>query len=370
MGFGLVDPILPVISTQLNASASQVNLLFTSYNGVMAVASIITGLLSKKLGIKKTLICGTILIAIFSTSCGLMTNVNGIIILRCAWGLENALFIATALTAIINYSKNNAKRSIILYEAAMGVGFSVGPLVGGLLGQYSWKFPFFAVGCMMVIAFVLITVFIPSNHEKDKHFGDGDRRNISILDPFKAILKYRHIRTCGIIALLYNFGFFTLFAYSPYIMGLDAVGIGLVFLCWGILVALMSTVVAPRIQYSYGVIKPMYFVLGIFTFLLYLMAIFAENSTMIIFAVILSGAVIGLNNTLMTTVVMEGSSIDRPTTSASYNFLRFIGSAIAPYLAGILGENISDSAPFIFAGSLLLISIIYMYFNRKNIISV
>ncbi len=285
-------------------------------------------------------------------------------------GVWEMLYLLQQLLQLLLIIQKTMQNVQSFYEAAMGVGFSVGPLVGGLLGQYSWKFPFFAVGCMMVIAFVLITVFIPSNHEKDKHFGDGDRRNISILDPFKAILKYRHIRTCGIIALLYNFGFFTLFAYSPYIMGLDAVGIGLVFLCWGILVALMSTVVAPRIQYSYGVIKPMYFVLGIFTFLLYLMAIFAENSTMIIFAVILSGAVIGLNNTLMTNVVMEGSSIDRPTTSASYNFLRFIGSAIAPYLAGILGENISDSAPFIFAGSLLLISIIYMYFNRKNIISV
>ena len=43
MGIGLVDPILPALSTQLHATPSQVSLLFTSYLVVTAVAMLGTG---------------------------------------------------------------------------------------------------------------------------------------------------------------------------------------------------------------------------------------------------------------------------------------------------------------------------------------
>ncbi|MFL6561830.1 MAG: MFS transporter, partial [Bacillus sp. (in: firmicutes)] len=55
MGLGLVDPILPAIADQLHATHSEVTLLFTSYNAVMAVAMLITGVISSRFGIKWTL---------------------------------------------------------------------------------------------------------------------------------------------------------------------------------------------------------------------------------------------------------------------------------------------------------------------------
>ena len=56
MGIGLVDPILPALSKQLNATPSQVSLLFTSYLLVTAVAMLFTGWVSSRIGAKKTLI--------------------------------------------------------------------------------------------------------------------------------------------------------------------------------------------------------------------------------------------------------------------------------------------------------------------------
>src|SRR5689334_18070313 len=58
MGLGLVDPILPAIAKNLHATPSEVTLLFTSYNAVMAVAMLITGAISSRLGIKWTLVMG------------------------------------------------------------------------------------------------------------------------------------------------------------------------------------------------------------------------------------------------------------------------------------------------------------------------
>jgi ACDE family multidrug resistance protein len=58
MGIGLVDPILPAISDELNATPGQVTLLFTSYLVVTAVAMLITGWVSSRLGAKRTLLAG------------------------------------------------------------------------------------------------------------------------------------------------------------------------------------------------------------------------------------------------------------------------------------------------------------------------
>src|ERR1700684_26238 len=55
MGIGLVDPILPALSKQLKASPSQVELLFTSYLVVTAVAMLVTGWVSSRIGGKRTL---------------------------------------------------------------------------------------------------------------------------------------------------------------------------------------------------------------------------------------------------------------------------------------------------------------------------
>jgi len=58
MGLGLVDPILPAISRQLNATPAQVELLFTSYLLVTGVAMLVTGAVSSRLGPKWTLLTG------------------------------------------------------------------------------------------------------------------------------------------------------------------------------------------------------------------------------------------------------------------------------------------------------------------------
>jgi len=64
MGIGLVDPILKPIADQLDATPSQVSLLFTSYMAVMGVAMLITGVVSSRIGAKRTLLSGLALIIV------------------------------------------------------------------------------------------------------------------------------------------------------------------------------------------------------------------------------------------------------------------------------------------------------------------
>lgn len=363
MGLGLVDPILPAIAKQLNASPSEVALLFTSYNAVMAVAMLITGVISSRMGTKMTLVAGVVIIAIFSTLGGLSNSVWTIVALRGGWGLGNALFVATALTAIVSFSKNGTAKAVILYEAAIGLGISVGPLLGGTLGAITWRGPFIGVGVLMAIGLIFLIIFMPGSKKQNT---PTNAKATSILDPFRA-LKYRSIVVFGLAACLYNFGFFTLLAYAPFVMGLKAHGIGYVFIGWGVLLAFTSVYVAPILQRKFGTVNSMASMLTLFALVLIVMGIWANIQWVIIVGVIFAGALLGNNNTLITTAVMNAAPIERSTASAAYSFLRFIGGAIAPFLANQLAQWFSPHVPFIVGGGFVLISVIVVLSNRRHV---
>src|SRR6202008_1316321 len=137
MGIGLVDPILPAISNQLHASPSEVPLLFTSYLVVTAVAMLITNWVSSRIGAKRTLIAGLILIVVFAGLAGASGSIRGIIGFRAGWGVGNALSIATSLAVIVASASGGFAGAIVLYETALGLGIAIGPLLGGTLGEVS-----------------------------------------------------------------------------------------------------------------------------------------------------------------------------------------------------------------------------------------
>src|SRR3954452_21837326 len=101
MGIGLFEPILKTIANQLDATPSQLSLLFNSYMAVMGVAMLITGVVSSRIGAKRTLLSGLALIIVFSALAGSSDTVQAIVGFRAGWGLGNALFIATALATIV-----------------------------------------------------------------------------------------------------------------------------------------------------------------------------------------------------------------------------------------------------------------------------
>ena len=110
MGIGLVDPILPVLAEDLDASPSQVTMLFTSYFAVTGVAMLGTGFVASRIGAKRTLLGGLALVIVFSALAGLSDTVAQIAGFRAGWGLGNALFIATALAVIVGAASGGDRR--------------------------------------------------------------------------------------------------------------------------------------------------------------------------------------------------------------------------------------------------------------------
>ncbi|MCL6548382.1 MAG: MFS transporter [Alicyclobacillus sp.] len=358
MGLGLVDPILPAIRDKLHASQSQVELLFTSYQLITGVAMLVTGAVSSRIGPKRTLLAGLFLIVLFSALAGHANGVWGIVWFRGGWGLGNALFIATALAVIVGVASGGTASAVILYEAALGLGISVGPLLGGELGGISWRGPFYGVAVLMAVGFLLIALLLPPLPRPE--------HRSSLLDPIRA-LRHRGLLTMAVTALLYNFGFFTLLAYTPFPLRLGAHGLGYVFFGWGVLLAITSVFIAPLIQSRLGTVPTMYAMLGLLAIDLLVMATHITSRPVLITAVIVAGAFQGVNNTVITTAVMQVSPVERPVASAAYSFVRFVGGAVAPWLAGKLGQSIGPDIPFYVGALGVVLSILVLGLGRKHL---
>lgn len=356
MGIGLVDPILPAIAEKLNATPSQVSLLFTSYMVMTGITMLVTGWVSSRIGPKPTLLFGLLAIIVFAFMGGMSNSVTEIVWYRAGWGLGNAFFISTALAVIVSVASGGTAGAIVLYEAAIGLGMSVGPLVGGLLGGISWRGPFFGVSVLMAIAF--LAVFVLLNEVP------APKRRSSISDPLRA-LTHRGLFTLAATALLYNYGFFTLLAFSPFVLHMDEHSLGFVFFFWGVMLAITSVIIAPLLQRKYGSIPTLNMMLFLLAIVLAVMGFGVESQTTLVVAIVIAGAILGIINTVLTTAVMDVAPVERAVASSAYSFVRFSGGALAPWLAGKLAEWYSPHVPFYAGVVAVIVSILVLAVGKK-----
>lgn len=372
MGIGLVDPILPAISAELDASPAQSMLLFTSYLFITGGMMFFTSFLSSRIGAKTTLLIGLVLIVAFAALAGFSGSVDQIIGFRAGWGLGNALFISTALSTIVGAASGGAEKAIILYEAALGVGIATGPLLGGLLGGISWRGPFFGTAVLMAIGFIAITVLLPGGTSSTGAAAEPIRLSAT----FRALAR-PGVAILGVSALLYNFGFFILLAYSPFPveaaaakLGMEdfgAMGLGYVFFGWGICVAITSVFGAPVLTKRMGRRRSLIVTLVALAVLLGVMSFLVESLAGIIVCIIVAGMLLGVLNTVFTESAMEVSDLPRPVASGTYSGVRFIGGAVAPIVAGAVSESISAGSPYLFGAGAVLLSVVVISLGWKKL---
>ncbi len=356
MGIGLVDPILPAISHDLGASPAQAEMLFTSYLAVTGVMMFFTSWVSGRIGARKTLLVGLALVVLFATLAGASDSVGEIIGLRAGWGLGNALFISTALATIVGSAVGGSEAAIVMYEASLGLGIAIGPLLGGLLGSVSWRAPFFGTAALMAIAFIALLVLLKQD--------PVPRSRVSLGASFTA-LKVAPLRRLAIAALLYNIGFFVLLAYSPFPLGFSAIGLGLTFCAWGIGLAITSVWVAPLLTARAPRTLVLTWTLVALAVLLGVTALVVESPPALVACIVIGGLLLGVLNTVLTESVMGATDLPRTVASSAYSGVRFIGGAAAPPLAAWLASRAGDWLPYAVAAVAVLAASAVVYASRS-----
>ena len=356
MGIGLVDPILPAIAESLQASPVETELLFTSYLLVTGLAMLVTSWISSRIGAKATLLVGLGLIVVFALLCAVSGSVDWVIGFRAGWGLGNAMFISTALATIVGAAAGGSGAAIVLYEAALGLGIAVGPLLGGLLGELSWRGPFFGVVALMAIGFIAVLTLVRGD--------DRPREPMPFSAPFRA-LRRPALAVLAVAALFYNIGFFVLLAFSPFPLGFSAMGIGLTFFGWGVALALTSVWVAPALMRRVGRTTIILVTLPLLAVDLIAAGLVVASPAALVACIIVGGLLLGVMNTVLTEAVMEATDLPRSVASSAYSAVRFLGGAMAPPTAAALAHAYGDTVPYLFAAAAVLLAALTVLLGRR-----
>lgn len=359
MGVGLVDPILPTIAESLSATPDQAELLFTSYLVTTALLMFVSSWVSSRIGMRATLMLGLGLVVAFAAACALSGSVGQVIGFRAGWGVGNALFLSTALAVIIG-SSADARGAIVLYEAAVGIGMALGPLAGGLLGGVSWRGPFAGTATLMGIG--LLGVGLSLRRTEDRP------APVPFSAPFRAIGR-RDFLPVLLAAFFYNYGYFTILAFTPFPLhaaaariGIDfsPLHLGLVFFAWGVLLAVSSVVLAPILSRRLGLRTTMVGALVLLALDELAFFLGVDVLGVVLAGTVLSGLLLGIVNTAMTEAAMEVTDLPRPVASSSYSGVRFVGAAIAPTLTGPLSHVGGMGLPYLVGAVTIVIAAFFI----------
>lgn len=152
-----VNVALPAIQTSLNAGAVGLSWIATGYLLSVAVFLVPTGKLADIHGRKKVFTAGLIINTIAAALAACVPGLSWLIAARVLQGLGAAMFVTTGMAILTSiFPPRRRGRVIGIYVAAVYVGLSVGPFMGGLLTQHlGWRSVF---GLMLPLGAVTVLV--------------------------------------------------------------------------------------------------------------------------------------------------------------------------------------------------------------------
>ena len=165
---------------------------------------------------------------------------------------------SSASAYIIDVSKPEERaKNFTLLGMAYGVGFIVGPALGGLLGQWSLDAPAYAAGCIFLISTALVYFQLPESLPKERRA--TNRLRVNDFNPFASVAQMMRRPGLGLVLLilaLFNFSFDGINGISGIFIknkfAAPPLALGLLMVCVGIATALVQGMLTERFVSRYG----------------------------------------------------------------------------------------------------------------------
>ena len=172
VGFGMVIPVMPLYAERLGASAAWVGLLSTIYSAMQFIFAPVWGRLSDRIGRRPVLLVSIAMTAVAFAIYGFADSFAVLLVSRAFAGVATAnIAIAQAYVADVTAPEQRAK-GMGMIGAAFGLGFVLGPAIGGLLSSWSLSAPGFAAASLAALNGVAAWFMLP----EPEHRGAAPQR--------------------------------------------------------------------------------------------------------------------------------------------------------------------------------------------------
>lgn len=369
LGFGIVIPIIPILSTQLGATSVETGLLLSAYSLMQFIFSPFWGRLSDKYGRRPIL-----LICLFGEifSYLLFARANNLTLLYIA-RLFSGFFGASISTASAYISDitppNERSKGMALIGAAFGLGFLFGPAIGGgltvwaehispdIMFRTSFSSYWVSALCLLTFIFAYFNLKETLNISKDNKPEPKKNR-------FKEIAKYFAVPTVGPLIFVFFLSSIAmstmeatlvLYMKSKFDWGLKEVSFGFAYV--GIMIVFTQGFLVRKLIPKFGEKHVLRFGL-IFMSMGFLGIAIAHSIPVMAIAQTLLSIGVGFTNpstlgaiSLLTDVKEQGAALGTTQGMSS------LGRIIGPALGGAIYGSLTIESPFFMSGIMTLLGL-------------
>lgn len=380
-GWGIIIPVIPklieeLIQGDISEAAKYGGWLTFAYAMTQFMFAPLVGNLSDKFGRRPIILISLFAFSLDYVLLAFAPTITWLFVGRVIAGLTGAsISTASAYIADVSTPENRAK-NFGMIGVAFGLGFIIGPVIGGLLGQYGSRVPFYAAAILCMVNFVYGYFILPESLSKE------NRRPINLKrsNPIGAFLNLKkHPSLYGLLFALFliyiaghavesNWSYFTMYKFS---WDEKMVGISLGFV--GVLVSLVQGGLIRWTSPKFGDKKSIYIGMALYTLAMFLFA-FASKGWMM-FAFIIPYCVAGIAGPALRAIISnhvlptEQGEI-QGTIASIMSAATIVGP---PVMSGLFYFFTHKDAPFQFAGMpfilggiLMAISGIVAYFSLRK----
>jgi DHA1 family tetracycline resistance protein-like MFS transporter len=380
-GWGIIIPVIPklikeLIHADISEAAKIGGWLTFAYSITQFVFAPLIGSLSDKFGRRPI-----ILISLFGFSLdylflAIAPTIGWLFLGRIIAGITGAsITTASAYIADVSTDENRAK-NFGMIGAAFGLGFIIGPVIGGLLGQYGSRIPFYAAGILCMVNFLYGYFVLPESLDKDKRREFNWKR----ANPVGALLSLKkYPKLIGLISSMFilyvashavqsNWSFYTIFRFNW-----DEKMIGISLGIVGLLVAIVQGGLIRYTSPRLGNEKSIYVGMVLYTVSMVLFA-FASQSWMM-FAFLIPYCLAGIAGPALQSVISaEVLPTEQGEIQGTLTSLMSASAIIGPPLMSTIfyyfthkeAPFLFPGAPFILAAVLMLVATIIAFYSFKK----
>jgi len=368
MGWGLIIPVMPKLIAQLkhieinDASAYGAWLLF-AYAFTQFLCAPLIGNLSDRFGRRPILLCSLLGFGIDYIFLALAPSYGWLFIGRIIAGFTGASFTtAAAYIADISTAETRAK-NFGMIGAAFGLGFIIGPGLGGLLAGLGVRAPFYAAAGLCLLNFLYGYFVLPESLDKEHRRAFEWKK----ANPLGSLKFLRKAPTIAGLALCYfliylaamavqgNWNYFTMyrFHWTEKLVGISLAVVGLLV---GVVQAGLTRVVNPKL----GNEKSIYVGLLLYTLGLILFAFATQGWMMFIFLVpYCLGGIAG--PALQSTMAGHVKQNEQGALQGALTSLMSLTTIIGPLIMNNLFAYFTHkNAPFYFPGASFFLGALFM----------
>lgn len=353
VGFGIVVPILGRYAERFGASGVQVGFLVASFSAAQFVFSPLLGRLSDRIGRKPVL-----LLSLFGTAIGsFITGAAGVL-----WVLFLGRIIDGASGASVSVAQGavtdlappeDRPRLLGLLGAAFGVGFVIGPAIGGLASLGGPHVPFFVAGAVALVNGLIAIRRLPETHRPGTH----EPARSSHRSAGGSLTRIWVLAVAGFIAISAFSGFeatFSLFAGDRF--GLTEGPVALIFFAVGLLLVFVQVRLVGPVSQRLGPLGALQVGLLFNAAGLALLAVTWGWLLLVVALTLLTiGQGVAIPN--LTAAVADRAPTDRRGEALGFQQRwQAMGRIVGPILAGVLFEQVGVPAPYAVGAGLALVA--------------